>query len=371
MQESSEGKLGVREYTAIMMLTIGVKLADDTPTIIYNKVHNSGWMTALITGIIASIPIFLTLNVLSRYKGKNLYMVFKLLFGKVFGFFISLCLLTIMFAQTIVDMRVNVDIISTLYFTRTPAIVIFALLITVCAYMAKKGIQYVGSTAWMILPYVKITLLLALVLTFFEGYLFSIFPFWGPGVIEIGKQSAAFSSLYFDFFLAAILATSIKSFKDFKKGTWIAFAFLITELTVSLLAFICLFDFPAVTEQAYPFHSVIRYIRLGNFLTHMETFFLPFWVIATFVRFAVLLYMNAMLIGDIFHIKEFEYLLPALGIIMLLIGLVPESPSFVTYYLKIAILQIETPVFISLPILMWIFSKAGDSKNEPKKNHYN
>ena len=49
-------------------------------------------------------------------------------------------------------------------------------------------------------------------------------------------------------------------------------------------------------------------------------------MLGAFIRFAAFLYINAMMFGHLFKIKDFEFLIPSLATIYLLIGMIPESP---------------------------------------------
>ena len=46
-----------------------------------------------------------------------------------------------------------------------------------------------------------------------------------------------------------------------------------------------------------------------------------------FIRFAAHLYINALMFGHLFKIKDFKYLIPPLAAIYLFLGSIPESAS--------------------------------------------
>ena len=76
------------------------------------------------------------------------------------------------------------------------------------------------------------------------------------------------------------------------------------------------------------FYDVTHYmdsISIGTFLSNIESFFLPIWLILVFIRLSAFLYISALMFGQLFKIKNFEYLIPALAAICLLIGMFPES----------------------------------------------
>ncbi|MEN2766638.1 GerAB/ArcD/ProY family transporter [Ornithinibacillus xuwenensis] len=365
--EQSKQLIGIKEYIAIVILMIGTKLSDDTPAILFEQIKNAGWMAPIINGIIAIIPIYLLMKVVGNYKDKSLAEVTDHLFGKFFGFIILFTLLVVAFCATIVDTAIYTDIIGTMYFTKTPTIIIYGILIVVCAYGARRGFEQIGSAAWTVFPYLQVSLLLALILSIREGNTAFLFPLFGPGPWEIAKESSLRLSIYADFFYLFLFFPLIKSKKDFIKGTWLGLVFIVLNIAIFMTCFVFLFDYKTIMQLSYPYHEVIRTISMG-FLTNMETFFLPFWLIASFVRFSIYLYINALLIGHLFRIRHFEYLIPSLATLIVFLGLIPESPTFTIFNLKEKILLIATPLFFFLPVLMWVVAMfKGEFKHANKK----
>ncbi|MCA1029778.1 spore germination protein [Bacillus timonensis] len=361
-------KLGIREFVAIILLMFGVKLTDDTPAILYDSVQNAAWMVPLISTSIIIIPLYLYLKVLTTYNDKNLHDINLHLFGKYIGNVISLSFWVLGTAAIVIDTRVYVDIIGTLYFTRTPTIVIYGLLMLVCAYSAQKGIQNIGSVAWMVIVYVKITLLLAMILTLIDGNLYAIFPILGPGTWEIVKEGSLKISIFGDILYLGLFLPLMRSKKDFSKGTWIALTIVTIELSASLLIFVMLFDYPSVEMLNYPFHTTIRYISIGDFLTNIETFFFPFWLIATFIRFSTYVYLTSVLFSNIFQVNKFEFVVPAIATIVVLLGNIPETPTFTMYKLRENLLHFFSPLFIGFPLLLWLTALLkGEFKHAKKQ----
>lgn len=349
---------------AIVVLMVGTKLGDDTPAILYKSLMNAAWMAPIIMGIIAVIPIYLLMQTVSLYPGKNLMDIIIHLFGKYIGFFVLFILWIEISIAIIIDSAIYTDIIGTMYFNKTPTIVIYGLLMLVCAYGAKRGLEQIGSVAWSLIPYIKGSLFIAFILTLTNGQLDFLFPVFGPGELEVIKQSSMKLSIFTDFLFLFFLIPYIKSSKDFKKGTWIALAIVVVELTIAIASYVLLFDYNSVKLLNYPYHEVIRYLQLGVF-SGIETFFFPFWLIATFIRFAAYLYLSALLFGSIFKVKHFEYVIPTLATLIVFIGMIPETPTFTIFNLRVSNIHLTTPIFFFLPCLLWVTAKIkGDFKNE-------
>ncbi|MBT2683827.1 endospore germination permease [Bacillus sp. ISL-37] len=362
--KQDKGKIGIKEYFALISLTVGAKLSDDTPAIIYEHAKNAGWLAALLIGFMSLLPIILLIKVYSAHKGKNLHEILLHLFGRFFGTLLSICLLIGGTTAVIADSGTYVDIIGSMYFTKTPAIILYIILLVICAYGAKRGIEQIGTVSWLLLPYIKITLFVALIFTFKKGTLGYLFPFWGEGPIEVAKASVKNVSIFVDFFYLALIMPLISSYKDMKKGTLLGLGFITVELSLALVAYVVLFDYTTAEMLNYPFHETIRFIQIG-FLANVETLFFPFWLVATLIRFSFYLYLIATLLGGILKIKEFEYLIPLIATIILLIGLSPDAPSITLYNVREKILVLLSPAFMILPPFMWIVAKIrGDFKNE-------
>ena len=324
-------------------------------------------MVPILSAGIFFLPFFLFIKTMSLYKDSDFFTVIRQLLGKYLGSIICLLLIIINFFAISFDSRTYVNVLSSHYYQTTPTVVIYGVLIFVCAYGAKKGLQHIGSVAWIVIFYVMASFYLALLLSVQDTTIEAIFPIWGTGKAEILKQSSLNITLFVDLYILAILIPYLKSFKEYRRGVWISFIYVIIHLTFAFLIYICLFD-TELKEIGYPFHTAIRYLSFGNFLSNIETLFLPIWVMGALIRFAALMYLNAMMFGHLFKVKNFEYLIPSLAIIYLLIGSIPEAQvdvSFVKSYIKV----FAGPTYAILAILLWLIAlikgefKHGNNKN--------
>jgi spore germination protein KB len=194
--ENQPGKLGIREYTAIAIFMTSSKLTDDTVALIYNQLQNASWLLPLVSGGIFFVPLFLLLKTLTLYKNKNLFTVVQQILGKYIGFIVCLLIFVISSTALSFDSRAYVNIIRSFYFTTTPTVIPYAILMSVCAYGARKGIQHIGSVSWSLFFYSIVAIILALVLCLKDSTLQSIFPIWGSGKLEILKQSSLKTSIF-------------------------------------------------------------------------------------------------------------------------------------------------------------------------------
>ncbi|HWL24435.1 MAG TPA: endospore germination permease [Ureibacillus sp.] len=361
--DNTKGILGTREFFAILIITIGTKLTDNTPSALFEKVGSGAWITIILMCLISIIPIYLLTKVITVFEEKNLVEIINHLFGKYIGFIVLFIIWLVETYSTVLGSAVYADIIETLYFVQTPLFILYIILIGVAAYGAKKGIEFIGSTAWMTLIGLNIALFVVLITAFFQGRINYLFPILGNGMVEIIKESTTNASIYGDFLYLGLIATALRSKNVYKKGIWMGYIYITIVFVLSVIAYNMLFDYISIVQINYPFHEAIRYIQLG-FLTNAESLFLPFWLIASFIRFAFYLYISALLFGALFKIKKFEYIVPPLALLIVFVGLIPEAPVFSVFHMKEQFIFFTTPFFLFLPLIIWMTAKF---KGELKK----
>jgi spore germination protein KB len=361
-------KIGVREYVSIAVLMVGSKATEDTPAHLYSQVQNAAWMIPLISAGVFFIPLYLLIKTMSLYEEKDLFSVIKNILGKYLGFLVCLVIFIINSFAVSFDTRAYTNIIRAFYFTTTPTLIIYAILMFICAYGAKKGLQHIGSVSYLIVFYAVLSLYIALWLGTKHANINSMFPLWGPGAFSIMKEGAQKVTIFADFFLLTMVVPYLTSNKAFKKGTWFSFILICIQISIAILIFVCMFD-ESLGGVAYPFHTLIRYISLGQYIPNVEIIFFIIWIMAAFIRFTAFLYINALMFGHLFKIKDFEYLIPSLATIYLMVGSIPEAPIDVSLQFKPIILSTAGPIFAGISILLWLVALIkGEFKHAKNKN---
>lgn len=351
--DNMQSQIGIREYTAIALALSVTKVSDDIPSLLFQRAENSAWMIPLFSGIIMIIPIYLLIKMVMDNEKNCFFEVIQDACGKVVGRGVIFFLWVLLTIMIIILSATYVDIITTMYFIKTPHIVIYGAFLFICGYGAMKGIQSIGSVIWLGVFPIALAWLLTIILSFSNGNMAFLFPILGPGIQEITSQSTIKVAIYIDFLFLAFLAAYVKKANHFKKGTWIVFIIVIVQLTIAITSYTVLFDYKPVQLLNYPYHEAIRFAHIG-FLKNLELFFFPFWAISAFVRFAIYLYIHSLIFGRLFRIKQFKYIIPAFILIIICIGLTPQTPALSLFKYHTYALHASSVVVFFLPIILWI-----------------
>lgn len=362
--QKPDGKIGSREVFVLVAYMISVELSDLTPTFLFEEGKTATWMIPLMTGIMM-IPLFLLLSaLLKKYEDKGLIDIVYTLTGKYIGFIINFALFLIMFLNTALNSRDYVDIIQTLYLPRTPRTSIYILLMTAVWFIASRGLEVIGRTAWFVFPILTLVLGIFVVMALGKVDLSFLFPFWGSGWLETLKTSVQHIAIEGDILFLPVLFPYVRSHKEFKAPVLLGLLLSMVEMAGSFAIYIATFDYPSVNHILFPFHQTLSLIQLGRFFINIESLYFAFWVMASVIRYTIYLYLATAIFAYTLNIKEFEPLLLPIAGLVIMVGMIPGSPLEVVLVLRQNLLLKGTWIFlIALPIVLWVLSKIrGEHK---------
>lgn len=129
------------------------------PTLLAKEVGHDGWISVVVTGLIAIFLAALIVVLLRRYSDKCIYDITKLLFGKIAGFFINtIFFLYLLFAASLGLMVFLIYLRITL-FPLTPPIVMAPLIIMPSIYMVWEGMKTVARFKYVTMASYIVTIL--------------------------------------------------------------------------------------------------------------------------------------------------------------------------------------------------------------------
>lgn len=354
--KQSDGKIGTREFTAIIILTIGIKFSDSTPSLLFEHTKTAAWISPFVFLICMGVPFLLLLSLLKKHKDKNLITLIKYYFGKPVGTLAGGILVLIMLGGCVFNSRSYVDIISVMFFTKTPVHFLLFVLLVTSYYVANRGFETIGRTSWLILPYITVVVFVLIIAVFPLFNVSNLFPIWGPGFIPLLKQSFSHSSLFSEMIILTVFYPYLRTDKDFRIASYIGWGFVTIQFAFFLAVYVMIYDFPSVQFMNYHFQHLTRSAQFGT-ITHVESVFLGFWVMASIVHFSIYLYTTTALLGYTLNIQEFEpLLLPVTGLVFLL-ALIPENIVTTIYLGRNLMLIGATYIVIMIPILLWCMDK--------------
>ncbi|WP_079710038.1 GerAB/ArcD/ProY family transporter [Paraliobacillus ryukyuensis] len=361
MKQTDTLKTG--EMFAILSILIATRASDSTASLFTQKTQNAFWYVPIISLLVILPSLFLLFYLLKKYQDKNLIEMMETVLGGWGSKIIGLLIFFSAFLLMGLGNKSYVSQIKILYFPEAPGIIIALIFFIVIYFSAKKGWHVIAFVSKILLPFFLLSAVVLIALISNDIVVDRIFPIFGTGVQKVLWEGARKGALFHDVFLITIAYTSFEKTTYFRKGLIWGLIFSITELITFFFIYATTYDYNSIEKMSFPFHDLTQYVNFGSFLTNIETFFMVFWILASFIRFTIYLYIITWIFASLFHIKYIESLLLPIGFFNLIIGIIPENVIMNELVFRDALLNYTTPIFISFPILLWIVALAkGDLK---------
>ncbi|MDS9471683.1 GerAB/ArcD/ProY family transporter [Sporosarcina pasteurii] len=367
MNKNEDGKIGTREFFSIVLLIIGVKVTDETPGYLFQLGGNATWLIPFFQLVIISIPFMLLLALIKKYEKGLIELIFHLS-GKFLGSVICFTLFFIMFFSITNRSKSSASIISTLFYQKTSVSLLTLALLLTSFFIAKRGLKAISSGTWLLIPVLEITLILLLFIVWKEVSWLRLFPLAGPGLGTLLTQSFNHSFILGEVILLAAFFPYTRTFKNYQLASLLGLGVAAFKLMLFLAIYVAVFDYPSTKRMAYPHQELTRIAEFGTSISHVEGFFLYFWLFAILFRFAICLYLLAFFLGSALRLKNFEKLLVPLAGLIALSSLLPANTYILIPYREV-MFKIGSWLLITLPFFLWALSKLRGGRQDNETNN--
>ena len=362
MIKTEDGKIGTREFVSIILLTIGIKMADTTPSLLYIKGQTGAWMMPIVMLLFLAIPFFLLLTLIKKYEIGFMELLYKIT-GNFIGTLIGLFILVTLFIGTTLNVRSYTDIVNTMFYQQADLPTLLCLILAASFFIAIRGFQTIGRTAWIIIPIMECSLILLIFAVWYEVDWARLSPLAGAGIKNILKESMTHSGIFIEFILLVMFVPFVRSFKDYRLASLIGIGLSSLKISFFLALYIMVFDYPTTLTLSFHFQQLTRLARLAEVLNHVEMLFFVFWIMASVVHYAIYLYLIAFVFARSLKLEKFEpFILPITGLCFFL-ALLPENVFQILDYRNMLLL-FESGFIFFLPIILWLIDFwKGKKKN--------
>jgi spore germination protein (amino acid permease) len=325
-----EGKIGVKEATSLITISIVSRIFFTSPGLLAKNLGTAAWYMTLISALFGAIGFTFVCLLLKKYPGKDLIEVFEAVFGRYIALFF-LILLTFMFiinASLIV--REFAEVMKAYIFPLSPITYVIGILMLFVTIVCILGFESISRFS----AFISIVLLIVfgIVLALASGsYEFHrLAPMLGYGLGKTVITGMLRCGVYADPIILAVLAGSMQGLGHIKKAGYLSIAISAILGSLSFLAFTMTFPYFSAAEITSPMYQMVTLIDYGRFVQRTEAIFLFLWNITTFVAVAINLYAGASVYCKTFRIQDTRPVIIPLAILTFTIAMLPKDVSELT-----------------------------------------
>lgn len=330
------------------------------------KAKQDVW-AAILIGIMLAVPIILIYaRILYLYPGKSLFSIMNEVFGKIIGNILSLLFVWYAFHLGALVIRNFSEFIKIAALPETPVFVPSMLLVLLCIWSVKEGIEVLGRWSHFVLPILISIILVIVVLSMSMANLHHLLPVlydnWKP-VFEgaFSVFSFPFTEVVVFFLIGNVLNQEKKVAQVYLSGLLIGGIFVLIIAVRNMLvmgeSFVNRFHFPTYTA--------VSLINIGDFLQRIEILVSVVFLFAGFIKISICLLAVSKGIASILRISSYRDLVVPIGLLMMILSyIIYESITEMTDWAFNVYKFYAFPFQVILPLIIW----GGVEIKQKRKN---
>lgn len=267
------------------------------------------WL-AVIIAIIGALPMyFIYAKLLMSFPEKDLYDIVELVFGKLLGK--AIILLYIFYSLHLGGLVVYNfnEFIGTVGLEQTPMIIPSSIMMVLCIWMLKQGIEGLARWGELFFPILISIVFLAAMFSIPNLDINNILPIAANGINPIAK--GAFDTFSFpltEAVLFTVVFSSLKNSKAALKTYILALIIAGGTLVISVLRNILVLGEYVISINYYPTFVAVARINIGNFLQRLESALSITFLIAGFVKICICLLAASKGFAKVLNFKDYRFI---------------------------------------------------------------
>lgn len=361
-----EGKIGVYEAVSLMVITLMSKTFFSSPSQVFQKAGNAGWLQLLISGSTSIILFSLLYLLMKRFPGQDYVAILQEVFGTIIGKILLILVVMFFTLYTAISLREFTDILKIIVLPLTPISVIFVSFLTVILIISYLGLEPLARTTAFFSIWWLIAFILILILPIENYRTYRLFPLFGYGLGQLFYSGITRISAWGEIFLLVLISNSLQGIKEFKKIGYTSMSITVLGISISFTCYTLAFPYYVAVEPVSSYFQMTRLISYGRFFQRLEAIFIFLWVISALINSCFTFYVSVTTYAKTFRLTEYKPLLIPFAVLTFTLAILPTNFSWVATK---AVLFLRTYTWIpafgvpSLALLMAIIrGKKGELK---------
>ncbi|WP_031513130.1 GerAB/ArcD/ProY family transporter [Desulfofalx alkaliphila] len=310
------GKISSRQAMFIIIVVILSTADVFLPTVVAMEAGRDAWIAVIIATALALAVALIALALGLRFPNQTLVQIFHTVFGKYAGWILAFVFVLMhpVFLTAITVGQIGV-ILKVAFMGKTPLLVFNGIIVLAAAYAVYHGLETIARVVEILFPIGIFTLamvgLLVLTKVDFGNYLPILENGFGPPLL------GAFRLL--SFLLEGIVLLMLIPYVNQPKKLIVALVWVMVLLGVSLLIGVLaigMFGARYTAVTTFAALSMVRQIKIGGFLDHLDAVIMTIWISGIYLKLAVLYYIACIGVAQLTRCNNYRVLIVPLGILV-------------------------------------------------------
>jgi spore germination protein KB len=350
------GQIANRQLLSILFIMRSTLAIAFLPVVTTGNARQDAWAAGLLTGVCSALITVAIGGLGPKFPDKTVVEYSQELLGTFLGKFVSLIYLTVFLLLASIDVRVYGEVLVTGFIPETPLLFIISTMVIASTYAAFHGVEIIARNAEFVFPLFAGMLLVTFVAAIPSIDIGRLQPVLARGVKPILIGSITPISVVLQMMTLPFLLPRVREpSKAVNTAIWaVVLASVLLAAGASITIGVLGADL--AERSVFPFFVLARAIRLTDFLERLEALIVFPWGFGLFIGVAVYIYCGAKGLSQVFGLKDYRPLLPAMAVIWIAMSLHLATDVFeLTRFLKPDALGPLALFLIGIPQgLLWL-----------------
>lgn len=320
------------------------------------------WISALLGLCISLLLVWAYTALVKRYPGKNLFGILAAVFGEPLGRLFSFFYVFFFLSMVAVGANDVSGFVVDYIMPQTPQVVIVLTFLFVCGWAARKGAGGICRMGFLFFLLAVAVTLVNILLLAKDMQLSNFLPVFQLPIGRYLQGGFVVASVPLGEVLVFLMfAPNLEAGGGFRRPMFIGLALgAATLLTVILRNVAVLGNLASVASL--PSYEAVRHIKLAEVITRVDLLYALTMLFLQFFKTAIYFYAAALGLAQVFRLRDYKYLLPAMGALAAAYAFILFGPSMENIYGGSRVLPVFAAVFegvLPLFTLLAAFLRRG------------
>lgn len=361
-----KGKISSLQMAFMIVPTIIATAILIVPAITGKFAERNMWISPIIASFNGIFTAFILYRLHLFFPNKTFIQYSEYIIGRTLGKIVGCAYLLFLLHVGGSICREYADFVIGSFLPKTPMIVVLGSIVFICSFTVRGGVEVLGRAAQLLVPLFIFPLFL-LILLLPELKLVNIFPIMEHGIMPVLMGATVPQGWFAEVFMISMLLPFVA---DREKGMkWSVISVVVAMLLLTYTNIIGILHFgESVTSYTYPVFSAFRYISVGGFFEHLESFVITFWILGVFVKISVFYYALVIGTSQWLQCQDYRPVVFPMGFLLILFGIwVTSSEQEMTRFLGSVFPLYGTLMLTLIPTLL-MFIAIIQKKRKIKSN---
>mgnify|MGYP000855194560 FL=1 len=364
----SEKKVQISPIQLFFLIATTVLTTVDifVPAFVAQEAKNDSWISALLSGAVSFLFVWVQLKLYSRYKGSTLIEICKKAAGKLFGTIIGL-LYTVYFV--LISVYVSAEMgqsLKTAFMPLTPTWVFVVVPILISAYAVGRDIEVIARINEIIFPFGIAALLLLYLTNMGELDLKFFLPVLKDGFIPPLRSGLVILGWAGEVIVIMQLLPHIN--KQEKINKFVFYGNLVVALGIFSGTMVYALFGPLTEMFLIPSLEFARFASLGKYFCNFDLIIMAIWVTGIYIKLITFYFVASFSLAQLCNVNNYKTLVLPVGLLIGSLAISSEVKIVEVFHFLHYIFPLYsiTMTFV-IPLILLVlsfFRKKGVSNSE-------